>query len=131
MKQKIIMILSGLGVAGFLGKDKITEFIKEKAPTEQSAPATESSAPAESAYVDTILQKSMENIAHAGENNAKSDSIIVTKVEKTAKNIEVLNKEVKVLKKENNELRKRLNDTDGDVDKHFGLLPISTEAISE
>jgi hypothetical protein len=130
MKQKIIMILSSLGVAGFLGKDKIAGFIKEKAPTEQSILAPESAARIESEYVDTILQKSMENITHAGENNVKSDSIIVTKVEKTVKSIEVLNKEVKVLKKENNELKKRLNNTDN-VDGHFGLLPISTDNSSE
>lgn len=131
MKQKIIMIVSGIVAIGFLGKNQIMEMKNKYIPSDTVAPAAESSAPAESAYVDTILQKSMENVAHAGENNAKSDSIIVTKVEKTAKSIEVLNKEVKVLKKENNELRKRLNDTDGTVDKHFGLLPISTEAIPE
>lgn len=125
MKQKIIMILFGLVAAGFLGKDKIAEFIKEKAPTEQTAQAS-----TESKYDDSILQKSMDNIAHAEENNAKSDSIIVIKVQKTAKSIEVLNKEVKVLKKENNELKKRLNNTDN-VDEHFGLLPIATDNNSE
>jgi len=122
------MIISGIAAIGFLGKNQIME-MKNKYISSDTV--IESSTQTESIYVDTILQKSMENVAHAGENNAKSDSIIVTKVEKTAKNIEVLNKEVKVLKKENNELRKRLNDTDGAVDKHFGLLPISTEAIPE
>lgn len=120
------MIVTSLAAVGFFGKDKIMSYINKDTVTEQSAPAAEASAQVE---VDTILENSMKNIAHAGENNAKSDSIIITKVDKTAKHIEVLNKEVKVLKKENNELKARLNDTDA-VDKHFGLLPISTEAIS-
>lgn len=128
MKQKIITIITGLAAIGFLGKDKIMSYVNKDTTIEQSAPAAESAAQIE---IDTILENSMKNIAHVGEKNAKSDSIIVTKVDKTAKHIEVLNKEVKVLKKENNELKKRLNDTDGDVDKHFGLLPISTEAIPE
>lgn len=121
------MIVTSLAAVGFFGKDKIMSYINKDTVTEQSAPAAEASAQVE---VDTILEKSMKNINSIGEKNAASDSIIVTKVEKTAKHIEVLNKEVKVLKKENNELKARLNDTDA-VDKHFGLLPISTEAISE
>lgn len=122
------MIVTSLAAVGFFGKDKIMSYINKDTVTEQSAPATEAPAQVE---VDTILENSMKNIAHAGENNAKSDSIIITKVDKTAKHIEVLNKEVKVLKKENNELKARLHDTDGAVDKHFGLLPITTDAISE
>ena len=121
------MIVTSLAAVGFFGKDKIMSYINKDTVTKQSAPAAEASAQVE---VDTILEKSMKNINSIGEKNAASDSIIVTKVEKTAKHIEVLNKEVKVLKKENNELKARLNDTDA-VDKHFGLLPISTEAISE
>jgi hypothetical protein len=65
----------------------------------------------------------------AGQNDMKSDSLIVVKMEKTVSKIENLNHEVKVLKKENRELRAKLNDTDN-VDGHFGLLPISAE-ISE
>ncbi len=122
------MIVTSLAAVGFLGKDKIASFISKDTPTEQTTPATESAAQTE---IDTILEKSMKNISLAGENNAASDSIIVTKVDKTSKKIEVLNKEVKILKKENNELRAKLNDTDGAVDKHFGLLPITTEAIYE
>jgi len=126
MKQKIIAIVSGLAVVGFLGKNQISSFtskyvthsdIVEVAATELSMP------------VDTILEKSMKNIAAAGQNDMKSDSLIVVKMEKTVSKIENLNHEVKVLKKENRELRAKLNDTDN-VDGHFGLLPISAE-ISE
>lgn len=131
MKQKIIMIISGIAAIGFLGKNQIMEMKNKYIPSDTVAPAAESPAPTESVYVDTILEKSMKNIASVGEKNAKSDSLIVTKVEKTAKSIEVLHTEVKILKKENNELRAKLNDTDGAVDKHFGLLPITTEAIPE
>jgi hypothetical protein len=126
MKQKIIAIVSGLAVVGFLGKNQIASFTSKHVihtDTVEVA-ATESSM-----SVDTILEKSMKNIVAAGQNDMKSDSLIVVKMEKTVSKIENLNHEVKVLKKENRELRAKLNDTDN-VDGHFGLLPISAE-ISE
>jgi hypothetical protein len=126
MKQKIIAIVSGLAVVGFLGKNQIASFTSKHVihtDTVEVA-ATESSM-----SVDTILEKSMKNIIAAGQNDMKSDSLIVVKMEKTVSKIENLNHEVKVLKKENRELRAKLNDTDN-VDGHFGLLPISAE-ISE
>jgi cell shape-determining protein MreC len=129
MKQKIITALLGIGVMGFLSKDKISEFINNKTAINQSMVILDTISTSE--YVDTILEKSMKNITSIGEKNAKSDSMIVTKVEKTAKNIEVLNKEVKVLKKENNELKKMLNNTGDNIDEHFGLLPISTDAVTQ
>jgi hypothetical protein len=126
MKQKIIAIVSGLAVVGFLGKNQIASFTSKHVihtDTVEVA-ATESSM-----SVDTILEKSMKNIVAAGQNDMKSDSLIVVKMEKTVSKIENLNHEVKVLKKENRELRAKLGDTDN-VDGHFGLLPISAE-ISE
>jgi hypothetical protein len=126
MKQKIIAIVSGLAVVGFLGKNQISSFTSKYVTHSDTVEvvATESSM-----SVDTILEKSMKNIVAAGQNDMKSDSLIVVKMEKTVSKIENLNHEVKVLKKENRELRAKLNDTDN-VDGHFGLLPISAE-ISE
>jgi hypothetical protein len=128
MKQKIIAIVSGLAVIGFLGKNQIasltSKYVTHSDTTE--AVATESSAPSEVGTVDTILEKSMRSIQSVGEKNLKSDSLIVTRVEKTVTQIQNLNHEVKVLKKENKALRAKLNDTDN-VDGHFGLLPISAE----
>jgi hypothetical protein len=131
MKQKIIAIVSGLAVVGFLGKNQISSFTSKYVTHSDTtqAVAIESSAPTEIEAVDTILEKSMKNIVAAGQNDMKSDSLIVVKMEKTVSKIENLNHEVKVLKKENRELRAKLNDTDN-VDGHFGLLPISAE-ISE
>jgi hypothetical protein len=127
MKQKIIAIVSGLAVVGFLGKNQIASFTSKHVihtDTVEVA-ATESSM-----SVDTILEKSMKNIVAAGQNDMKSDSLIVVKMEKTVSKIENLNHEVKVLKKENRELRAKLGDTDN-VDGHFGLLPIANEALPE
>jgi hypothetical protein len=126
MKQKIIAIVSGLAVVGFLGKNQISSFTSKYVTHSDTVEvaATELSMP-----IDTILEKSMKNIVAAGQNDMKSDSLIVVKMEKTVSKIENLNHEVKVLKKENRELRAKLNDTDN-VDGHFGLLPISAE-ISE
>jgi hypothetical protein len=126
MKQKIIAIVSGLAVVGFLGKNQISSFTSKYVTHSDTVEvvATESSM-----SIDTILEKSMKNIVAAGQNDMKSDSLIVVKMEKTVSKIENLNHEVKVLKKENRELRAKLNDTDN-VDGHFGLLPISAE-ISE
>jgi len=126
MKQKIIMAISALAAVGFLGKDKIAT-LKDKYISHKDTAIVSTT---EVQYIDTILENSKKNIATAGENNIKSDSIIVTKVDKTAKSIEVLHREVKILKKENNELKARLNDTDG-VNQHFGLLPIATEITAE
>lgn len=123
MKQKIIAIVSGLAVVGFLGKNQISSFTSKYVTHSDTVEvvAIELSMP-----VDTILEKSMKNIAAAGQNDMKSDSLIVVKMEKTVSKIENLNHEVKVLKKENRELRAKLNDTDN-VDGHFGLLPISAD----
>ena len=132
MKQKIIAIVSGLAVVGFLGKNQISSFTSKyvtHSDTTQTV-ATESSSPTEIEAVDTILEKSMKSVASMGEKNMKSDSLILTRVEKTVSKIENLNHEVKVLKKENRELRAKLNDTDN-VDGHFGLLPIANEALPE
>jgi hypothetical protein len=129
MKQKIVAIVSGLAVIGFLGKNQIAS-LTSKYVTHSDTTAemtTELVAPTASDIgVDTILQKSMRSIQSVGEKNVKSDSLIVTRVEKTVTQIQNLNHEVKVLKKENKELRAKLNDTDN-VDGHFGLLPITTE----
>lgn len=127
MKQKIITAISGLAILGFLGKDKITSIVGKYTSSADSTTemATESTAPQETIAVDTILEKSMKSVASMGEKNMKSDSMIITRVEKTVTKIENLNHEVKVLKKENRELRAKLSDTDN-VDGHFGLLPIST-----
>lgn len=126
MKQKIIATISGLAVVGFLGKGKIMElkdkYMPSKNDTEVIGVATDASAPP--VEIDTILEKSMKNVASMSEKNMESDSMIFTRVEKTVTKIEKLNHEVKVLKKENRELRAKLNDTDN-VDSHFGLLPIS------
>ena len=132
MKQKIIAIVSGLAVVGFLGKYQISSFTSKYVTHSDTieAVATESSALTEIEAVDTILEKSMKNIVAAGQNDIKSDSVIITRVEKTVSKIENLNHEVKVLKKENRELRAKLGDTDN-VDGHFGLLPISNEALPE
>ncbi len=132
MKQKIIAIVSGLAVVGFLGKNQISSFTSKYVTHSDTtqAVATESSAPTEIEAVDTILEKSMKNIVAAGQNDIKSDSVIITRVEKTVSKIENLNHEVKVLKKENRELRAKLGDTDN-VDGHFGLLPIANEALPE
>lgn len=83
--------------------------------------------------VDSILTKSQSNIVDMGRTSEKSDSIITEKVNTTSHKIEDLLHEVKVLKKENNELKRKNNnvDTTGAVDQHFGLLPISTDAIPE
>lgn len=126
MKQKIIMAISALAAVGFLGKDKIMT-LKDKYISHTDTVAVSTT---EVPYVDTILENSKKNITSVGEKNIKSDSLIVTKVEKTAKNIEVLHKEVKILKKENNELKARLHDSNG-VNQHFGLLPIATETPGE
>jgi hypothetical protein len=123
MKQKIIAIVSGLAVVGFLGKNQIASFTSKHVIHADTIVMAETEA---LTSVDTILEKSMKNIAAAGQNDMKSDSLIVVKMEKTVSKIENLNHEVKVLKKENRELRAKLNDTDN-VDGHFGLLPISTE----
>jgi hypothetical protein len=120
------MAISALAAVGFLGKDKIMTLKDKYISHKDTAIVSTTEAP----YIDTILENSKKNIASVGEKNLKSDSLIVTKVEKTAKNIEVLHKEVKILKKENNELKARLHDTDG-VNQHFGLLPISTETPGE
>jgi hypothetical protein len=132
MKQKIIAIVSGLAVVGFLGKNQISSFTSKYVTHSDTVEvvATESSAPTEIEAVDTILEKSMKNIVAAGQNDMKSDSLIVVKMEKTVSKIENLNHEVKVLKKENRELRAKLNDTDN-IDGHFGLLPIANEALPE
>lgn len=132
MKQKIIAIISGLAVVGFLGKNQISSFTSKYVTHSDTTQAvtTESSAPTEIEAVDTILEKSMKNIVAAGQNDIKSDSVIITRVEKTVSKIENLNHEVKVLKKENRELRAKLGDTDN-ADGHFGLLPIANEAIPE
>lgn len=126
MKQKIIATISGLAVVGFLGKGKIMElkdkYMPSKNDTEVIGVATDASAPP--VEIDTILEKSMKNVASMSEKNMESDSMIFTRVEKTVTKIENLNHEVKILKKENRELRAKLNDTDN-VDGHFGLLPIS------
>lgn len=126
MKQKIIATISGLAVVGFLGKGKIMElkdkYMPSKNDTEVIGVATDASAPP--VEIDTILEKSMKNVASMSEKNMESDSMIFTRVEKTVTKIENLNHEVKILKKENRELRAKLNDTDN-VDSHFGLLPIS------
>jgi hypothetical protein len=121
------MIISGLAAVGFMGRNQLMELKNKYLPGKDTTIVVISK---EVSNIDTILENSKKNIAAAGENNIKSDSLIVTKVEKTAKNIEVLHKEVKILKKENNELKARLHDTDG-VNQHFGLLPISTEAPGE
>ena len=121
------MIISGLAAVGFMGRNQLMELKNKYLPSKDTAVVVTSE---EVPYVDTILENSKKNVASVGEKNMKSDSLIVTKVEKTAKNIEVLHKEVKILKKENNELKARLNDTDG-VNQHFGLLPIATEASAE
>jgi len=126
MKQKIIMAISAIAAVGFFGKDKIMTLKDKYISHKDTAIVSTTEVP----YIDTILENSKKNIATAGENNIKSDSIIITKVEKTAKNIEVLHKEVKILKKENNELKARLHDTNG-VNQHFGLLPIATETPGE
>jgi len=126
MKQKIITAIMAIVAVGFLGKDKIIS-LKDKYISHKDTVIVST---VETPFIDTLLENSKKNIASVGEKNMKSDSMIVTKVEKTAKNIEVLHKEVKILKKENNELKARLNDTDG-VNQHFGLLPISTEASGE
>ena len=120
------MAISALAAVGFLGKDKIMA-IKDKYTSHTDTAMVSTT---EVPYVDTILENSKKNVASVGEKNIKSDSLIVTKVEKTSKNIEVLHKEVKILKKENNELKARLHDSNG-VNQHFGLLPISTEAPGE
>ena len=132
MKQKIIAIVSGLAVVGFLGKNQISSFTSKYVTHSDTVEvmATESSAPSEVEAIDTILEKSMKNIVAAGQNDIKSDSVIITRVEKTVSKIENLNHEVKVLKKENRELRAKLGDTDN-VDGHFGLLPIANETIPE
>ena len=132
MKQKIIAIVSGLAVVGFLGKNQISSFTSKYVTHSDTVEvmATESSALSEVEAVDTILEKSMKSVASMGEKNMKSDSLILTRVEKTVSKIENLNHEVKVLKKENRELRAKLNDTDN-VDGHFGLLPIANEALPE
>jgi hypothetical protein len=127
MKHKIIMIISGLAAVGFMGRNQLVELKNKYLPGKDTVAVITSE---EVPYIDTILENSKKNIASVGEKNLKSDSLIVTKVEKTAKNIEVLHKEVKILKKENNELKARLHDTDG-VNQHFGLLPIATEAAGE
>jgi hypothetical protein len=129
MKQKIIAIVSSLAVIGFLGKNQIASLTSKYITHSDTTVAmtTESITPSASDIgVDTILQKSMRSIQSVGEKNLKSDSLIVTRVEKTVTQIQNLNHEVKVLKKENKALRAKLNDTDN-VDGHFGLLPISAE----
>jgi hypothetical protein len=110
-----------------MGRNQLVELKNKYLPGKDTVAVITSE---EVPYIDTILENNKKNIASVGEKNLKSDSLIVTKVEKTAKNIEVLHKEVKILKKENNELKARLNDTDG-VNQHFGLLPISTEVPGE
>lgn len=122
MKQKIITAIMAIVAVGFLGKDKIIS-LKDKYISHKDTVIVST---VETPFIDTLLENSKKNIASIGEKNMKSDSMIVTKVDKTAKSIEVLHKEVKILKKENNELKARLNDTDG-VNQHFGLLPIATE----
>lgn len=124
MKQKIVAFASGLAVIGFLGRSQITSLTSKYITHSDTVAAV--TKPTEDVGMDTILQKSMRNIQSVGETTLKSDSVIITRVEKTVTKIENLNHEVKVLKKENKELRAKLNDTDN-VDGHFGLLPITTE----
>jgi hypothetical protein len=119
MKQKVITAISGVALLGFLGKDKITSITGKYFNQPDTTVIHQEIIP-----VDTILEKSMKSVASMGEKNMESDSMIFTRVEKTATKIEKLNHEVKVLKKENNELRAKLGDTDN-VDGHFGLLPIA------
>jgi hypothetical protein len=69
MKQKIITALLGIGVMGFLSKDKISEFINNKTAINQSTIILDTISTSE--YVDTILEKSMKNITSIGEKNAK------------------------------------------------------------
>ena len=133
MKQKLIMIASALAAVGFFGRNQISEYTskylggKDSVAVESAMDEAPSSAP-EVTDIDTLLERSKNSISSVGSTTLKSDSILVKRVEKTVTKIENLNHEVKVLKKENRELRARLNDTDN-VDGHFGLLPISTEAI--
>lgn len=128
MKQKLIMIVSALAAIGFLGKDQLTKVASKYIPGIDSVATVKS---VNKVYaVDTLLEKSKNSISSIGAKNVKSDSIILTRVEKTVSKIENLNYAVKVLKKENKELRAKLNDTDN-VDGHFGLLPITTEVTGE
>jgi len=123
MKQKIVMAISALAAAAFFGRNQLMslkdKYISHKDSTTVSAPQ------ADVLPVDTILEKSKKNVISMGQKSIKSDSMIITKVEKTAKNIEVLHTEVKVLKKENNELKAKLGDTVVNVNKHFNLLPVN------
>jgi uncharacterized protein YcaQ len=80
---------------------------------------------------DSILTKSQSNIVVLGRVSEKSDSVITEKVTKTTEKIENLTHEIKVLKRENNELKKKHIDTNGAIDQHFGLLPISADPSSE
>jgi hypothetical protein len=128
MKQKLIMIASTLAAVGFLGRDQIKTIASKYVPGMDTVSTVK---PVTEVYaVDTLLEKSKNSISSIGAKNVKSDSIILTRVEKTVSKIENLNHAVKVLKKENKELRAKLNDTDN-VDGHFGLLPIATEVTGE
>lgn len=131
MKQKLIMIASALAAVGFFGRNQISEYASKYLGGKDSVVVESSMAPSstpEVTDIDTLLERSKHSISSVGSTTLKSDSVLVKRVEKTVTKIENLNHEVKVLKKENRELRARLNDTDN-VDGHFGLLPISTEAI--
>jgi hypothetical protein len=132
MKQKLIAIASGLAAIGFLGRNQISSLTSKYITHSDTTTVLEAAAPEsvspELVDVDTLLERSKNSISSAGTTTLKSDSVLVKRVEKTVTKIENLNHEVKVLKKENRELRARLNDTDN-VDGHFGLLPISAEAI--
>jgi len=123
MKQKIIMISTSIAAIIFMGRNQIMSF-KDKYISHKDSSIIKS-ATIETPYIDTILEKSKKSVISVGEKSIKSDSMIITKVEKTAKNIEVLHTEVKVLKKENNELKAKLGDTVVNVNKHFNLLPVN------
>lgn len=131
MKQKLIAIASGLAAIGFLGRNQISEYSSKYLrgnDTVVEKSSTTSDRALEIVDVDTLLERSKNSISSVGTTTLKSDSVLVKRVEKTVTKIENLNHEVKVLKKENRELRARLNDSDN-IGGHFGLLPISTEAI--
>lgn len=78
----------------------------------------------ENKKLDSIIQKSSENLTIVGGANKKTDSIVTGKVEHTVKKIGHLETQVKQLKAENNELKNKLDDAD-DAGKPFRIRSIS------
>jgi len=79
----------------------------------------------ENQAVDSILIQSEKSFITADSIGKQSDSIISTKVTKTANQISTLKEEVKILKQENNVLKIKLDDA-ADGSKPFQLLPVSS-----